>query len=88
MNIFNRFYSALKEGRILVGIRRRLKPMFIHLGHSVLQRPKIKCIVVFTLNHFPKLKTRIHRILWSGVSLSPRALEIYTELKKQIQTGK
>ncbi|MEO6293559.1 MAG: hypothetical protein ABIO88_13170 [Burkholderiaceae bacterium] len=66
-------------------VKGRLKPMVIRVGQSAMKRAWLKQLALAGLNYVPGLKLRLHRILWSEVNLSPRALDIYTELKAAIE---
>lgn len=83
-NLLQRMYAVLKQGRLLSVLKGRLKPMVIRLGQSAMKHAWLKQLALAGLNYVPSLKLRLHRILWSEVNLSPRALGIYTELKAAI----
>jgi hypothetical protein len=78
--------AVVLEGRIFSGVKRRLKPMIVSLGKSALRRPWIKRSVLAVLNRSPELKTRLYRIVWKDITLSPRAMRIYTTLSTAIPT--
>lgn len=80
-----RLYAVVKQGRLLSVIKKRLKPLVIRVGQSAMKRPLLKRLTLGGLNYMPGLKVRLHRILWSEVNLSPRALTIYAELKAAIE---
>lgn len=84
LNLLQRMYAVLKQGRLLSVLKGRLKPMVIRLGQSAMKHAWLKQLALAGLNYVPSLKLRLHRILWSEVNLSPRALGIYTELKAAI----
>lgn len=86
--VSQRLYAAVRQGRLLSIIKRRLKPMVIRVGQSAMKRPLLKRLVLGGLNYTPGLKLRLHRILWGEVNLSPRALRIYAELKTAIAERK
>jgi hypothetical protein len=81
-----RFLKAVRYGRMLSGIKRRLKPIVISIGKSALRRSWIKRSVLAVLNRSPMLKTRLYRIVWKDITLSPRAMRIYTMLSTVIPT--
>lgn len=83
-SLFTRFLDAIKEGRILSGLKKRLRPAVIRAGHALMKLPRFRRVVAGVLNHTPNLKLRIYRILWSNVILPPRALRIYTDLKTRV----
>lgn len=84
-NLPQRLYAVLKQGRLLSVVKGRVKPLVIRGGQSAMKRSWLKRLVLAGLNYAPGLKLRLHRILWSEVNLSPRALGIYTELKAAIE---
>lgn len=84
-NLRQRLYAVLKQGRLLSVVKGRLKPMVIRAGQSAMRHAWLKRLALAGLNYVPGLKLRLHRILWSEVNLSPRALGIYTELKAAIE---
>ena len=84
-NLPLRIYAVLKQGRLLSVVKGRLKPMVIRAGQSAMKHSWLKGLALAGLNYVPGLKLRLHRILWSEVNLSPRALGIYTELKAAIE---
>jgi hypothetical protein len=81
-----RVKAALTEGRLLSGLKRRLKPLFIAVGKSALRRPWIKRSFLAVLNRSPELKNRLYRLVWKDVALAPRAMRIYTALSTAIPT--
>ena len=84
-NLPQRLYKVLKQGRLLSVVKGRVKPLVIRGGQSAMKRAWLKRLVLAGLNYAPGLKLRLHRILWSEVNLSPRALGIYAELKAAIE---
>lgn len=84
-SLTQRLYTAIKQGRLLGAVKRRLKPMFIRVGQAAMKQPLLKRMALGGLNYTPGLKVRLHRILWSELDLSPRGLHIYTELKTAIE---
>jgi hypothetical protein len=82
----NRAMAVLSEGRLLSGIKRRLKPTLIATGKSALRRPWIKRSVLAVLNLSPQLKNRLYRLVWKDIALAPRAMRIYTALSTAIPT--
>ena len=84
-NLPQRLYAVLKQGRLLSVVKGRVKPLVIRGGQSAMKRSWLKRLVLAGLNYAPGLKLRLHRILWSEVNLSPRALGIYAELKAAIE---
>jgi hypothetical protein len=84
--LLNRAKAVLSEGRLLSGIKRRLKPILIATGKSALRRPWIKRSVLAILNLSPQLKNRLYRLVWKDISLAPRAMRIYTALSTAIPT--
>jgi hypothetical protein len=84
-SLTQRLYAAIKQGRLLGAVKRRLKPMFIRVGQAAMKQPLLKRMALGGLNYMPGLKVRLHRILWSELDLSPRGLRIYTELKAAIE---
>jgi hypothetical protein len=86
LSLSKRAKAAIAEGRIFSGVKRRLKPFVVSLGKSALRRPWIKRSVLAVLNRSPKLKTRLYRVVWKDITLSPRAMRIYTTLSTAIPT--
>ena len=84
--LLNRAKAVLSEGRLLSGIKRRVKPMLIAMGKSALRRPWIKRSVLALLNRSPQLKNRLYRLVWKEIALAPRAMRIYTALSTAIPT--
>ncbi len=80
-----RLLLVLQQGRLLNVVKGRLKPVVIRAGQSAMQRAWLKRLALAGLNYAPGLKLRLHRILWSEVNLSPRALGIYSDLKAAIE---
>ena len=78
--------AAILEGRFFSAIKRRLKPFVVAMGKSALRRPWIKRSVLAVLNRSPELKTRLYRVVWKDITLSPRAMRIYTALSTAIPT--
>lgn len=93
----HRFRSALREGRIVSGIKRRFKSILRRAGQEVQQRPKLKRAAVWTINRFPGLEHRLRTAMRGPLDaealpvvrkpsdLSPRAMQIYVELKKTLE---
>ena len=81
-----RLVNAVKDGRLLSGVKRRLKPLVVAVGKSALRRPWIKRSVLAILNRSPELKNRLYRLVWKDIALSPRAMRIYTALSTAIPT--
>ena len=84
--LMNRAKAAIAEGRLFSGVKRRLKPFVVAIGKAALRRPWIKRSVLAVLNRSPELKTRLYRIVWKDITLSPRAMRIYTTLSTAIPT--
>ena len=84
-NLPQRLYAVLKQGRLLSVVKGRRQTLGDSGGQSAMKRSWLKGLVLAGLNYAPGLKLRLHRILWSEVNLSPRALGIYTELKAAIE---
>lgn len=81
-----RVKTVLAEGRLVSGIKRRLKPLLIAAGKSALRRPWIKRSVLALLNRSPQLKNRLYRLVWKDIALAPRAMRLYTALSTAIPT--
>jgi hypothetical protein len=82
----SRAKTAIVEGRLFSGIKRRLKPFAVAIGKAALRRPWIKRSVLAVLNRSPHLKNRLYRLVWKDIALSPRAMRIYTALSTAIPT--
>ena len=78
--------TAIAEGRLFSGVKRRLKPTIVAVGKSALRRPWIKRSVLAVLNSSPELKNRLYRLVWKDIALSPRSMRIYTALSTAIPT--
>jgi O-antigen chain-terminating methyltransferase len=79
--------------------RRVIKKILIKLKEELTKRPKFKCIINMCLKPFPKLENRLRRIGKESpvatadcsdnhLYLSPRAKQIYNDLKKAIEQVK
>jgi hypothetical protein len=84
--LMNRVKAVIVEGRLLSGVKRRLKPLVVTVGKSALRRSWIKRSVLAVLNSSPELKNRLYRLVWKDIALSPRAMRIYTALSTAIPT--
>ena len=78
--------TAIAEGRLFSGVKRRLKPFVVAVGKAALRRPWIKRSVLAVLNRSPELKNRLYRLVWKDIALAPRAMRIYTALSTAIPT--
>jgi hypothetical protein len=85
-SMLTQFIKAASERRLLFGINRRLKPLIVSVAKSALRRPWVKLIALSILNLVPELKTKIYRIMWKDITLSPRAMRIYTALSTCVPT--
>jgi hypothetical protein len=81
-----RVRAVVLEGRLISGLKRRLKPVLVSIGKSALRRPWIKRSVLAVLNSSPDIKNRLYRLVWKDIALSPRAMRIYTTLSTAIPT--
>lgn len=86
LTVLSRAKAAATQGRLLSGVKRRIKPLLVSAGKSALRRSWIKRSVLAVLNRFPMIKTRLYRVVWKDVTLSPRAMRIYTTLSTTIPT--
>lgn len=86
LSFLSRAKAAIAEGRLLSGVKRRLKPLVVTVGKAALRRPWIKRSVLAVLNTSPELKNRLYRLVWKDIALSPRAMRIYTALSTAIPT--
>jgi hypothetical protein len=84
--LMNRVKAVIVEGRLLSGVKRRLKPLVVTVGKAALRRSWIKRSVLAVLNSSPELKNRLYRLVWKDIALSPRAMRIYTALSTAIPT--
>jgi hypothetical protein len=84
--LMNRVKVVIVEGRLLSGVKRRLKPLVVTVGKAALRRSWIKRSVLAVLNSSPELKNRLYRLVWKDIALSPRAMRIYTALSTAIPT--
>jgi hypothetical protein len=85
-SFIQRFKASITKGRVLSGIKQLLKPLVVSASKSVLSCSLVKRSVLAVLNRFPKIKTRLYRVVWKDVTLSPRAMRIYTTLSTTIPT--
>jgi len=92
-----RLGSAIRERRLIGGIKRRVKPSLRRLGQAVLRRPRLTQLVLDVLNRFPGLKFRLRNMMLgptlASIGQSPetphtkhsaRTLRILAELKRAI----
>jgi hypothetical protein len=84
--LVNRAKTAIAEGRLFSGVKRRFKPLVVAIGKAALRRPWIKRSVLAVLNRSPQLKNRLYRLVWKDIALAPRAMRIYTALSTAIPT--
>ncbi|WBS02060.1 class I SAM-dependent methyltransferase [Pseudoduganella sp. SL102] len=93
--------SAVREGRLVPGLKRRALPFVIAAIRGVLQRPRVKHAARRVLRHFPSLQARLYGILSRSNTvaaqqdaplmpqqpgaLSPRAQRIYEQLQLEVQ---
>jgi O-antigen chain-terminating methyltransferase len=82
--------------------RRIVKSLTLSLKHKIARSPKLKRIVFILLKTFPKLTVRLKRVGQAGFNpianqtqppqelrdLSPRAKQIYVQLKQAIENQK
>jgi SAM-dependent methyltransferase len=90
-----RVRAAAQEGRIVSGLKRRIKPLVRRLGQSVLRHPVLKQTALSILNRLPTVKARLLNMMrdTTGAApganhLSPRAARIYARLKKAVDARK
>lgn len=98
--IVYRLRSAIREGRIESGLKRRVKAVLRRTGHEILRRPTLTRATLGVLNRVPGFKRRMQNIMRppevppqvalppQPANLSPRASRIYAELKKAIDARK
>ncbi|AJE15483.1 FkbM family methyltransferase [Stutzerimonas balearica DSM 6083] len=98
----HRLLSAVRERRVIGGLKRRLHPVIFRSGHWVMHNPRLKKSALSLLNRMPQLKVRLRRIIlgpspvstadWSastqsaGSPMSPRTARLYMELKNAIDS--
>ncbi|HEY0847590.1 MAG TPA: FkbM family methyltransferase, partial [Noviherbaspirillum sp.] len=99
-SVFYRVRSAVREGRVKSGLKRRVKVLLQRTGHEILRRPALTRFTLTALNRFPALKRRMQNVMRPPAAppqpalppqpahLSPRAARIYAELKKAIDARK
>ncbi len=99
-----RLLSAVRERRVVTGLKRRSHPVIFRTGHRVMHNPRVKKAALSVLNRMPLLKMRLRRIILGsspvsaadrsaftqsvGGSMSPRAARLYMELKNAIDSGR
>lgn len=99
-SLIYRFRSAMREGRVKSGLKRRIKVLLRRAGHEILRRPALTRTVLAALNRFPAVKRRLQGIMRppeappqvmqapQPANLSPRAARIYAELRKAMDSRK
>jgi SAM-dependent methyltransferase len=100
-----RLRDAVRDGRIVPGIKRRVTPPLLALMRALLRRPRAKRTALAVLRRFPGLHARLYGVLRRGNNpppappapfpasasadeLSPRARQVYQELKQAIDSRK
>lgn len=97
-----RLKSAIREGRIVSGCKRRATSALRLIGQRILRRPILTRAALAILGHVPGLKYRLRDIMRappdvpraahmphaSPGQLSPRTASIYAELKKAMDARK
>jgi len=93
MGFPRRFVSAVREGRVKSGFKRRVKDFLIRAAGVVNRNPRAAALISNALNNFPGIKKRMGRVL--GVrkkdavyaidpkDFSPQVREIYSRLKNR-----
>lgn len=100
----HRLFSAVRERRAILGLKRRLHLAVFRAGHRVMHDQKLKKPAISLINKMPGLKVRLRRIILgpspastticsasiqsAGNAMSPRATRLYTELKSAIDSRK
>ncbi|MES2262023.1 MAG: methyltransferase domain-containing protein [Pseudomonadota bacterium] len=69
-----RLRGAVRDGRVLSGIKRRVKPLLLDLARATLRRPRLKRVARNVLGHFPGVQARLQRMLYQAAS-APAPLE-------------
>lgn len=99
-SVFYRVRSAVREGRVTSGMKRRIKSVLRQMGHAILRRPELTRVTLSVLNRVPGFKRRMQHIMRPPENppqsvqapqpshLSPRAARIVAELKKAIDARK
>lgn len=99
-SVVYRLRSAVREGRVKSGLKRRVKALLRRTGHEILRRPTLTRLTLGMLNRVPGFKRRMQNIMRppevppqvslppQPANLSPRASRIYAELKKAIDARK
>lgn len=99
-SVFYRVRSAVREGRVASGVKRRIKSVLRQMGHAILRRPELTRTTLSVLNRVPGFKRRMQNIMRPPENppqivqapqpshLSPRAARIVAELKKAIDARK
>jgi len=100
----HRLSQAIRERRVVSGLKRRLHPVIFRAGHRAMRNSRLKKPALLLLNRMPWLKIRLRRIIldpspvstagWSVSaesaerSMSPRTARLYIELKSAIDSRK
>lgn len=77
-------------------LKENIKSFLVKIKHYVLQRPKLKKLVIYVLAKFPQVKARLTQINLNNysalsyvpadlVNLTPHARQIYANLKTAIK---
>lgn len=93
--------AAVREGRVLDGLKRRALPLLLAAVRAALRRPRLKRVLRAVLRRFPALQARLYGALARGTvqaaaevppqqygELSPRALRMYQQLKREMDARK
>ncbi|HJV84301.1 MAG TPA: class I SAM-dependent methyltransferase [Noviherbaspirillum sp.] len=93
----SRIRAAMRGNALAVAARRGVKSVLRKFGHAVQRNPTLRQAALGLLNRMPGLKRRLHGIIYAAGDASavmptqrepeylpPRAMGIYTELKKMM----
>jgi O-antigen chain-terminating methyltransferase len=99
----HRLRGALREGRVLSGVKRRLRGPLLALMRAALRRPRVKRAARALLRFSPSLQARLAGLLQQSAAaqtvlpaeppqppgdMSPRTLRHYRNLKSSLETRK
>lgn len=92
--------TALKEQ---TAVKSLIKRLLKSMAFRVARYPRIKYFLLKAINRFPRIKARLHRIVLGGLlpysrrvmniptelaHLTPRARQIYADLKTAVENNK
>ena len=90
--IVRRLFSAVKEGRLSSGLKRRIKPTLIRFARAAMLRPVLRRAALICLWFVPGIKLRLRNLMSpkfdsakASEALSPATQLIYRRLQRAQQ---